>query len=64
MSQNVPDKKLLRVEMDRRNEPVIVAANIEQVKALPAGAHVVNAAEGLFQLGEAFETASTRGFEP
>lgn len=64
MGQNVPDEQLLRIEMDRGNEPVLAPANIEHVKSFPAGVHIVNALERLFQFREILETASTRGLEP
>jgi hypothetical protein len=50
--------------MNRSNESVLVATNLEYIRAFPAGANVVNALEDLFQFGETFETASTSGFEP
>jgi hypothetical protein len=64
MSQDVPDEKLLGVEMNRGDEPVFVATDVEHVKAFPAGIHIVNAFEGLFQFREISKTASARGFEP
>ncbi|MDO8434769.1 MAG: hypothetical protein Q7S58_20420 [Candidatus Binatus sp.] len=60
----MPDEQFLRIEMDRGNEPVLVAANIEHVKTFPAGTHIVDAFECLFQFREIFETASSRGLEP
>jgi hypothetical protein len=50
--------------MNRGNEPALVATNVEYIKAFTTGANVVDALESLFQFGETFETASTRGFEP
>lgn len=64
MSQNLPDEKLLRVEMDRGDEPVLVATDIEQVKAFPVGTQIVNAVESLFQFREISKISSACGFKP
>src|SRR5271155_1304175 len=52
MRQDVADEQHLPVEMNRCDQPVLVAGNIENVEIALAGGHVVHRSEGSLELGQ------------
>ena len=64
MGQDVPDEQFLDVEMNRCDQPVLVAADVEHIELAPTCWDEIYAPEGALEFSEITEPAGFDHLEP
>jgi len=64
MAQDLADINSLAIEVSRGDEPELVAADIEDVEAVPPYWHKIDAPKGLFKFDQIREGAEVDRLEP